>query len=553
MPQARPARRPRAHCPLRARIASGVRSQAIAAAGSPARPGPLMRGRTRSARGPWRRRAPQRSARRCCSSRRPSWHPSRPARPPGSGRPGSARARRSRCPADHRVVLDVAHRDQAVDARYAEPVQHVRHQLLEAHVLDAGDALGALEVGRGAVAARLALARVVDQELGHLAERPALLAVVDDQRRRRRPGRSRCTPRCRAPDRAGRCRCPSRTRPSRCTRRAPGRRPSCPARRAWRGRRRCRRCGRRSAAGTPRRSGRVTSSGNMPPVCSNRWRRRLLSETPQRCGDAGQIPDRLDRDLGAVDLAGRGHDPAVRLDLVQPDGVLELGHGEARLGHGDGRADVPAGGELLGERLADHVAPRVERDDPGRVGPLRMRPDRHGRCRVGEIGSMQRVQAAGWRSPARDRAHRRRHGRRSHCAGWHPTSVPMTGPRAAALAAPQVTFGGLARPARGCEVRTICRGGAGRLVSFISATMISGPRGAAHGSIGLVAYSAFPAVRHWPCRGVSLICRRGADRTGAFGIDPNGSEAMRLLRYGPRGAEKPGLVGRRGPDSRSVA
>ena len=65
--------------------------------------------------------------------------------------------------------------------RMPSQLQHVRHQLLEAHVLHAGDALGALEIGRGAIAARLALARVVDQELGDLAERPALLAVVDDQ------------------------------------------------------------------------------------------------------------------------------------------------------------------------------------------------------------------------------------------------------------------------------------------------------------------------------------------------------------------------------------
>ena len=65
--------------------------------------------------------------------------------------------------------------------RDAEPVQHVGHQLLEAHVLHAGDAFGALEVGGRLVAALLALARVVDQELGHLAERAAFLAVVDDQ------------------------------------------------------------------------------------------------------------------------------------------------------------------------------------------------------------------------------------------------------------------------------------------------------------------------------------------------------------------------------------
>ena len=102
----------------------------------------------------------------------------------------------------------------------AQPVQHVGHQLLEAHVLHAGHALGAREVLLGAVAALLALARVVDEELGHLAERAPLLAEVDDQPRRRRPARRGCTPRWRGPGRAGRCRCRSRTRRSRCTRRA---------------------------------------------------------------------------------------------------------------------------------------------------------------------------------------------------------------------------------------------------------------------------------------------------------------------------------------------
>ena len=83
--------------------------------------------------------------------------------------------------ADQRVVLHVAHRGEAVDAGDAEPMQHVRHQFLEAHVLHAGDTLRALEIGLRAVAALLALARVVDQELGDLAERAAFLAVVDHE------------------------------------------------------------------------------------------------------------------------------------------------------------------------------------------------------------------------------------------------------------------------------------------------------------------------------------------------------------------------------------
>ena len=82
--------------------------------------------------------------------------------------------------AGQRVVLHVAHGNEAVDPLQAEPVDHVRHQLLEAGILHAGDAFGALEIVRGGVAALLALAGVVDQELGDLAERAAFLAVVDD-------------------------------------------------------------------------------------------------------------------------------------------------------------------------------------------------------------------------------------------------------------------------------------------------------------------------------------------------------------------------------------
>src|SRR5215813_5271806 len=83
--------------------------------------------------------------------------------------------------ADERVAFHVAHRGEAMDAGNAEPMQHVRHQLLKPHVAHAGDAFGALEIAGWAVAALLALARVVDQELGDLAERAAFLAIVDHE------------------------------------------------------------------------------------------------------------------------------------------------------------------------------------------------------------------------------------------------------------------------------------------------------------------------------------------------------------------------------------
>src|SRR5580700_8361410 len=82
--------------------------------------------------------------------------------------------------AHQRVIFHVAHRDETVDALDAEPMHGVRHQLLEAGVLNAGNAFGALEIGRRRVAALLPLARVIDQEFRDLAQRPAFLAVIDD-------------------------------------------------------------------------------------------------------------------------------------------------------------------------------------------------------------------------------------------------------------------------------------------------------------------------------------------------------------------------------------
>src|SRR2546423_2871755 len=83
--------------------------------------------------------------------------------------------------AKERVALTAAHRGEAMDAGDAEPMQHVGHQLLEAHVAHSGDAFGAREVVGRTIAALLTLARIVDQELGDLAERATLLAIVDDE------------------------------------------------------------------------------------------------------------------------------------------------------------------------------------------------------------------------------------------------------------------------------------------------------------------------------------------------------------------------------------
>src|SRR5215831_1030731 len=79
-----------------------------------------------------------------------------------------------------RVAFEVGHRHPAVDAADAEPMKDVGHQFLEPHVLHAGDTFGTAKIGIRPVAARLALTRVIDEEFGDFAERPPLLAVVDD-------------------------------------------------------------------------------------------------------------------------------------------------------------------------------------------------------------------------------------------------------------------------------------------------------------------------------------------------------------------------------------
>mmetsp|Transcript_29329 Transcript_29329/g.94042 ORF Transcript_29329/g.94042 Transcript_29329/m.94042 type:complete len:234 (-) Transcript_29329:916-1617(-) len=78
------------------------------------------------------------------------------------------------------VVLHVRHGDELVDLRDAKPVERIRHERLEASVHNAGHVLRAVEVLLGGVAVLLALAAVVHEVLGNLAEGAALLTVVDD-------------------------------------------------------------------------------------------------------------------------------------------------------------------------------------------------------------------------------------------------------------------------------------------------------------------------------------------------------------------------------------
>ena len=316
---------------------------------------------------------------------------------------------------DQRVVLHVAHRHEAVDAPHAEPVEHVRHQLLEARVLHAGDAFGALEIGRGRVAALLALARVVDQELGDLAERAAFLAVVDDDAELALLRGARAF--LDAVDEIGPAGADVGAEHVRAVAFVvhaagdPGARIGELRDVAEQidgdaaDRRQEHAAGRAAspARGTCRRSARTGV------------RRSAVSVVPKRCGDAGQIPDRIDRDLDHRQAAVGVHGIAVGLEPPGGQRVAHLDQVEPRPGDGDGRADVEAFGDLRLERVGDQMAPGIERDDLLGLASIAGtgRWWRRDGCWSGRAGGSGRARPTTPR--ARDRAHRSRRGCRSRC------------------------------------------------------------------------------------------------------------------------------------------
>jgi hypothetical protein len=112
-------------------------------------------------------------------------------------------------------------------------------------------------------------------------------------------------------------------------------------------------------------------------------------------GQARQIPHRVDRDLDHGDAAVLVHELAVMLEPSGFDRGLQFGQIETGAGDGDARTDVDALGDLAREIFRGEMSPRIERDDPLRIGPLRKRPDRFGGVGVGEVRTPDRVERAG--------------------------------------------------------------------------------------------------------------------------------------------------------------
>jgi hypothetical protein len=76
------------------------------------------------------------------------------------------------------IVLHVTHTQHAVDFGDTKPMQDIRHERLEAHVLDTSDVFGPFEVFASSVFS--SLSGVVDKVFGHLTEGTTFLAEIDD-------------------------------------------------------------------------------------------------------------------------------------------------------------------------------------------------------------------------------------------------------------------------------------------------------------------------------------------------------------------------------------
>ena len=184
------------------------------------------------------------------------------------------------------------------------------------------------------------------------------------------------------------------------------------------------------------RSGRVTSSGYMPPVCSCESAPQVGFVEAEAFGDAGQIPDRIDRRLHHAHAAVRGNDVAVGADAPCRDRRADFGHVDMGAGDRDGRPHVVAAHEVVAEGLADEMAPGIERHDLSwrRTIAGGVRCVRPARCRSDR--RRDRAPAFAPQSPARDRPNSRRHGFRPRCGGSRLRKVAITGPRSAAVGAP---------------------------------------------------------------------------------------------------------------------
>ncbi|MGY3105616.1 hypothetical protein ACVWW7_002243 [Bradyrhizobium sp. LM6.9] len=110
---------------------------------------------------------------------------------------------------------------------------------------------------------------------------------------------------------------------------------------------------------------------------------------------AGQIPDRIDRDLHHRHAAIGVDDIAVGAQAFCGERLADLRQVQPRARYRDARSNVDALGDVLAEILGDEMPPGIERDDFCGIAPLRKRPDGRRGKGVGEIGTPDRIERAG--------------------------------------------------------------------------------------------------------------------------------------------------------------
>ncbi len=141
-------------------------------------------------------------------------------------------------------------------------------------------------------------------------------------------------------------------------------------------------------------SERVTSSGNMPAVCSNRVRRRSASSQPKRAATPGKYQTGSSAAFTTHHRTARLEHVAIDLEPSGRDRFFQLWQLNVRARHGHRRADVVALFEVGLEHLTHERAERVERDDLGRIEPAGKWADHVGGRGIGQIRFAQRVERA---------------------------------------------------------------------------------------------------------------------------------------------------------------
>src|SRR6516225_5850234 len=286
--------------------------------------------------------------------------------------------------ARQRVVFHVAHGDEAIDALETEPVDYIRHQLLETRILNARHTFGAFEILGCRIAAFLALAGVVDQEFGDFAKGTALFSIVDDDSQAAvLAGAGAFLDAVKQIGAAGADVGAEHVGAVAFVVHA-ARDPGAVIRQLGDvseqiGRRPADRRQEHLQVG-PRHQFRKHAGGLFEQLPA-----QIVFGGREPLRQARQIPDRVDRDLDHRDAAALVDHFVIMLEPPGFDRRLQLGEIKAGARDRDARADVDAFGDLGREVFSDQMSPRVQRNDALRIAPLREGSDGRGRVGVGEV------------------------------------------------------------------------------------------------------------------------------------------------------------------------